>query len=66
MLFKQRREEERLPVDKQDVGVPRDNSLVVAVPIETKKSVPRCCTNRDKKGISEKRIFESLSLKTLL
>jgi hypothetical protein len=33
LLFKQRREEERLPVGKQDVGVPRDNSLLVAVPI---------------------------------
>jgi hypothetical protein len=39
MLYKQRREEERLPVGKQDVGVPRDNSLVVAVPVETKNSV---------------------------
>ncbi len=38
MLYKQRREE-RLPVGKQDVGVPKDNSLVVAVPIETKNSV---------------------------
>ncbi len=39
MLYKQRKEEERLSVGKQDVGVPRDNSLVLAVPIETKHSV---------------------------
>ncbi len=39
MLYQQRREEQRLPVGQQDVGVPRDNSLVVIVPLETKISV---------------------------
>jgi hypothetical protein len=39
MLYKQRREEEGLLVGKQDVGVPRDNSLILAVPLETKHSV---------------------------
>ncbi len=40
MLSLQREERRReTPVGKQDVGVPRDNSLVVAVPVETKKSV---------------------------
>ncbi len=39
MWYKERREEERIPVGKQDVGVPRDNCGVVAVHIETKHSV---------------------------
>ncbi len=61
MLYKQSTEEDRLPVGKQDVGVPRDNSFLVAVHVETKKEI-----SREEKGITERRILVSLSLKALL
>jgi hypothetical protein len=55
MLYKQRREEERLPVGKQDVGVSRDNSLVVAVPIETKNTADAVQTEERRRETPSRR-----------